>query len=146
MQNRASISRIVLTDDDIDDQFFFQTALRQSGVEAELHVYDNGILLLEALIDEQAPLPDVIFMDYNMPCKNAVQCMEELRRHIHLQHIPVIILTTGMSPAEMEKVYQKGAAACIRKPHELSGLVKMIQDVFANELNTHAPIFNMTTG
>jgi CheY-like chemotaxis protein len=141
MQTRASISRIVLTDDDVDDQFFFQMALRQSGEKAELHVYDNGILLLESLIEGATPLPDVIFMDYNMPCKNAVQCVEELRRHRHLQHIPVIILTTGISPAEMRNAYQNGATACIRKPYELSGLVKLIKDVFASELNVHEPDF-----
>jgi len=132
-----------LTDDDVDDQFFFQMALRKSGEKADLHVYDNGILLLEALIKGDTALPDVIFMDYNMPCKNAVQCMEELRLHQHLQHIPVIILTTGMSPAEMEKVYQKGATACIRKPHDLSSLVQLIKDVLANELAVRAPIFSL---
>jgi CheY-like chemotaxis protein len=141
MQTRASISRIVLTDDDVDDQFFFQMALRQSGEKAELHVYDNGILLLESLIEGATPLPDVIFMDYNMPCKNAIQCVDELRRHRHLQHIPVIILTTGISPAEMRNAYQSGATACIRKPYELSGLVKLIKDVFASELNVHEPDF-----
>jgi CheY-like chemotaxis protein len=140
MQNRASISRIVLTDDDIDDQYFFQMALRQSGEEAELHIYDNGILLLEALTEGSVPLPDVIFMDYNMPCKNAVQCVEELRRHNHLQHIPVIILTTAISPAEMKNAYQKGATACIRKPYELSGLVKLIKDVFACELDVREQV------
>lgn len=141
MQTTASISRIVLTDDDIDDQFFFQMALRQSGEEAALQVYDNGILLLEALNDGAAPLPDVIFMDYNMPCMNAVQCVEQLRSFSHLQNIPIIILTTGISPKEMENAYQKGATACIRKPHELSGLVKLINDVFARELNVREPMF-----
>ena len=141
MQTAASISRIVLTDDDIDDQFFFQVALRQSGEQAALQVYDNGILLLEALTDGAAPLPDVIFMDYNMPCMNAVQCVEQLRRHSQLQNIPVIILTTGISPKEEENAYQKGATACIRKPHELSGLVKLINDVFARELNVREPMF-----
>lgn len=141
MQTTASISRIVLTDDDIDDQFFFQMALRQSGEQAALQVYDNGILLLEALTDGVVPLPDVIFMDYNMPCMNAVQCVEQLRRHSHLQNIPVIILTTGISPKEVENAYQKGATACIRKPHELSGLVKLINDVFARELNVREPMF-----
>jgi CheY-like chemotaxis protein len=141
MQTRTSISRIVLTDDDIDDQFFFQMALRQSGEEAELHIYDDGIQLLEALVNEAGPLPDVIFMDYNMPRKNAVQCVEELRRHSHLQNIPVIVLTTAISPAEMRNVYQKGATACIRKPHELSGLVKLIKDVFTCELNIHNQLY-----
>lgn len=141
MQKHLSTYKIALTDDDIDDQDLFQMALAETGIEAELLIYNNGMQLLEALTADNNSLPDIIFLDYNMPCKNAVQCVADIRQHKYLQHIPVIVFTTFISPGEMDKAYEKGASLCIRKPDEFSSLINLIRDIFHNNL-TIKPQYN----
>lgn len=122
---------IALADDDADDQLLFARALKEVNKEAALQTYDDGNLLMEALLRPDAELPQVIFLDLNMPRKNGLQCLEEIRSHERLKPIPVIVLTTSISQVQINKVYDKGAVFYCRKPSEFSILVRLIEKVLS---------------
>src|SRR5215211_629081 len=97
---KSNFCNIALADDDADDQMLFQMALKEVSRDVVLDTYNNGIQLLQALMQPGAELPQMIFLDLNMPRKNGMECLEEIRADQRLQHIPIVILTTSLSPAQ----------------------------------------------
>jgi CheY-like chemotaxis protein len=138
MKIKTNSLKIALADDDADDQFLFQLALKEASGEAALETYNNGARLMEALVQPEAVLPNVIFLDMNMPRKNGLQCLQEIRRHESLQHIPVVVLTTSINQTEIKKVYEYGANLYFRKPSDFSNLVALIEQVCSMDLTPAA--------
>lgn len=82
-----TLTRILLADDDHDDTFLFREALEQVPVETRLSVAENGAQLLQ-LMKGADPKPDIIFLDMNMPVKNGLECLEEIRGTAGYEQVP----------------------------------------------------------
>ncbi len=76
--DHLSIQSILLADDDEDDRMLFEDALNQVKSKVRLSTAEDGHMLLEML--KNRPLPDVIFLDLNMPGKNGFECLQEIRQ------------------------------------------------------------------
>ena len=74
-------------------------------------------------------LPDVIFLDLNMPRKNGFQCLSEIRQNKNLRSIKTIIFSTSYEPDVIELLFKTGADHYIKKPTEFNGLKKVIENV-----------------
>lgn len=86
--------RILLVDDDIDDCFFFKNTLSDLSISNHFTTVD-GVGLIKHLSKNSRNLPDILFLDLNMPSKNGFECLAELKLRKKLQHIPVIIYSTS---------------------------------------------------
>lgn len=82
------------------------------------------------LIEPVSGLSDLLFMDLNMPCKNGLECLTEIKRIPSLQSLPVIILTTSKHSLEVDKLYTLGAHYYITKPTDFSHPVRLIDYIF----------------
>src|SRR5687768_1851808 len=100
---------LLLADDDEDDRLFFEEALMEIAPESTLLIKNDGKETLNYLIHPQAIMPDVIFLDLNMPFINGVKCLEEIRKYDHMNNILIVIYTTTASQREIDLVYSKGA-------------------------------------
>lgn len=123
--NEEKPYRIFLADDDEDDIFLFEEALRQVSVTTELVVASNGMELMNLLAEK--PKPDLIFLDMNMPVKNGLECLEEIRVAEPLANIPVVILSTSVANYLWESAYKGGANLYVQKPTSFANLVKVLQ-------------------
>jgi CheY-like chemotaxis protein len=132
--------KIALADDDVDDQYLFEQALKQIDKDAELIIYNNGDDLMRSLLKNDTPLPDVVFLDLNMPKKNGIKCLEEIRRHDSLKELPVVVLTTSILQEDIKKAYDQKACLFFHKPDKLSKLVAIIQKVLSTDLLPWNPI------
>jgi CheY-like chemotaxis protein len=117
---------ILLADDDDDDTFLFREALEQIQVKAKLVVAENGMKLMDILQGNDAK-PDLIFLDMNMPVKNGLECLQEIRESEELLHIPVVILSTSVADYPIELAYTAGANLYIQKPTSFSALVDTLK-------------------
>jgi len=104
--------RILLVEDDKDDQDFFIDAMNDIGSALLYDIVNNGKEAIERLKDS-GRLPTLIFMDINMPLMNGMQCLEAMRKNPDTMNIPVVILST--SPAQKEQAQYLGANAYIEK-------------------------------
>ena len=113
---------IILAEDDEDDQMFFRDALQEISSEIDLHINDNGEELMSALTKECSLIPDIIFLDLNMPIKDGFTCLQEIRVNDKFKNCPVIILTTSNNPEHIELAYQFGANLFVSKPNNFYDL------------------------
>jgi len=107
---------IFLADDDEDDRLFFEEALKEVCDDAILTVAENGDELMEILYRPPVPMPDVIFLDLNMPKKNGFECLQEIKRNRNLKDLPIIIFTTSLQEESVKQMYNGGANYYVRKP------------------------------
>jgi len=117
---------LLLADDDIDDCIFFEDALKELPISATLSTVNNGIQLMNYLLAKSDDLPDVLFLDLNMPRKNGIECLTEIKLNDTLKDLPVIIFSTSFNLEVVDLFYQKGAHYYIRKPGEYEKLRKII--------------------
>ena len=118
--------RILLADDDKDDQLLFKEALEELYLSTQLTTVQNGEQLMQMLNDKKEQPPDVLFLDLNMPRKNGFTCLSEIKRTEKLKRLPVIIFTTSYEPEIVNLLYKKGAQYYIRKPNDFEELKKVI--------------------
>ena len=117
---------LLLADDDIDDCIFFEDALKELPISATLSTVNNGIQLMNYLMAKSDDLPDVLFLDLNMPRKSGIECLTEIKLIDKLKDLPVIIFSTSFNTEVVDLFYQKGAHYYIRKPGEYEKLRKII--------------------
>ena len=117
---------ILLADDDIDDCHLFKEALDELPLSFDLSLVHNGEQLMKLLHQKGAQLPDMLFLDLNMPHKNGFQCLSEIKQDEQLKQIPVIIYSTSIQQAGINLLYKNGAHHYIRKPSEFHFLKKLI--------------------
>ncbi len=119
---------IMFADDDNDDHFFFDRALKRLPFHSKLTTVKNGEELMNYLF-ETTSLPDVLFLDYNMPRKNGFECLLEIKLNTTLKELPVIIYSTNLHEDIADLMYEKGAYFYIRKT-SLEELEKSLSYVF----------------
>lgn len=122
---------ILLADDDIDDCLFFKEALEELIVPTQLTSVHNGEQLMQVLTNETNELPQVLFLDLNMPRKNGFECLSEIKGNKKLQQLPVVIFSTSYEQEVVNQLYKSGAQYFIRKPSEFSQFKKIIQHTIA---------------
>ena len=114
--------RILLADDDLDDCLLFAEALKDIPITTELMTIPNGEKLMTFLAKSKKKLPDVLFLDLNMPRKNGFSSLNEIKRNPELEHLPVIIFSTATEDEKVRQVYKDAAHYYIRKPATFSEL------------------------
>lgn len=119
---------ILLADDDTDDRYFFAKALEAISVPVILSTVENGELLISRLIDGREPIPDVLFLDLNMPKKNGAECLTFIKGTKKLDKLPVIIYSTSLHNDVADLLYDAGAHYYIKKA-ELKELKKTLMHV-----------------
>ncbi len=122
--------RIALADDDEDDREFFGEALGQLRIPFELDLYKNGMELVMGLCGNGAVVPDLVFLDLNMPVMSGISALREIRAIEAFRKIPVIaIYSTSGSEADQERTFSLGADAYICKPSDYGKLKAVLQRV-----------------
>jgi len=117
---------IFYTDDDEDDLSIFADAVESLPKKIQLQTYNGGDKLLKA-IHNPPPTPHLVFLDLNMPGKNGLDVLLELRNSETNNDIPVIIFSTSNEPAIIEKCRLLGANYFISKPVLMRDIIKSIE-------------------
>jgi CheY-like chemotaxis protein len=126
---------ILMADDDEDDCLLAQAAFEDAGLTGELRVVENGIKLFEYLRrqgdyinPEQAPRPDLILFDLNMPRMDGREALKVIKSDPQLKEIPVVILTTSREQRDVDFCASAGACNFITKPVEFEEWVVAVTD------------------
>lgn len=124
---------ILLVEDSPGDVRLTREALRDAKVQNILHVASDGMEATSFLWrqgkDADAPRPDLILLDLNLPKKSGREVLEEIKRDPNLKTIPVVILTTSSAEEDILRSYQLHANCYITKPVDLDQFLKVVKTI-----------------
>jgi CheY-like chemotaxis protein len=137
MKTTASIRPIdiLLVEDNPGDIDLTREALGMGKLHNTLHVVQDGVAALDFLRKTgkyvNAPSPDLIILDLNLPKKDGRQVLAEIKEDEDLKRIPVVILTTSRAEEDILKSYNLHANCFITKPIELKQFLSVVQTIEA---------------
>ncbi len=118
---------LLLADDDNDDRNFFKDAVEELKLSVNLTLVENGSQLMKLLTDNNYTKPHVIFLDINMPAKNGIECLQEIKANDNLKEIPIIMFTTAYDRELVHTLHSGGVKYFIKKPNNFSDLKAVIE-------------------
>ncbi|GAA4028189.1 response regulator [Hymenobacter glaciei] len=133
------LSSILLVDDDSTTNFLNESLIKRLGLVKHLHVAENGAQALQNLHQTCLPLsascPDLILLDMKMPIMNGIEFLEAyaLLPIQKQQHTVIIMLTTTMLRADLERVKQLPVAGVLNKPLTKEKILALVQEHFKAE-------------
>jgi chemotaxis family two-component system response regulator Rcp1 len=124
---------VLLVEDSPGDVRLTREALKDAKMHISLHVAADGIEAIAFLertgTHVDAPRPDLILLDLNLPRKDGREVLKEIKESPALRSIPVVILTTSSSEADVIQSYALHANCYISKPVDLNGFLKVVKSI-----------------
>lgn len=120
---------ITLADDDVDDRLFFTDAFEEIKINTIVNTVNNGRELLNYLNRPDTILPNILFLDLNMPILNGIECLKEIKLNERFNDIVIAIYSTSSSDQDVEDTFVLGANIYIKKPSNFNNLKKILSDV-----------------
>ncbi|CCF86139.1 response regulator [Nitrolancea hollandica] len=124
---------ILLVEDNPGDVRLTREAFREGKIRNNLYVAVDGVEGMAFLRREgkyaDSPRPDIILLDLNLPKKNGIDVLREIKTDEDLKRIPVVILTTSVAEQDILRSYDHHANCYIVKPVDLEQFLKVIQTI-----------------
>jgi two-component system, chemotaxis family, response regulator Rcp1 len=124
---------ILLVEDSPTDVLIAREALEEARLINTIHVAEDGVQALEFLRKQgrfaEAPRPDLILLDLNLPRKNGREVLAEIKADDDLKKIPVVVLTTSSAEEDILRSYNLHANCYVVKPVEFDNFVKAVQSI-----------------
>jgi two-component system, chemotaxis family, response regulator Rcp1 len=131
--SKAPAIQVLLVEDNPGDVRLTREAFQDAKVHLEMHVATDGVEAMEFLFQEgqyaDAPRPDLILLDLNLPRKDGREVLKEIKEHPNLKAIPVVILTTSASDVDIEGSYLLHVNCYISKPVDLEGFLTVVSSI-----------------
>jgi len=129
------MNKIFLIDDDEDDQLLFKQAIESINPMLQYDTATNGKIALDKLKSSPS-LPDIIFLDLNMPVMNGLEFLIQIKKENALSKIPVGIFTTSNLLRDKELTKEFGAQFFLTKPNDFQLLRKQMQQILSADFTT----------
>lgn len=130
---RAEVVTILLVEDNPADAELTQKGLQRAKLWTDLHVVEDGEQALAFLRHQapyaEAPQPDLIFLDLNLPKMDGREVLAEIKSDPLLEHIPVVVLTSSDADADVLKAYKLKASCYVKKPVMFKEFIETIKAV-----------------
>ena len=124
---------VLLVEDDPGDELITREAFEHNKIKNNLHVAHDGEEGLDFLYRrgafENAPTPDLILLDLNLPKYDGRQLLEKIKSDPELNHIPVVVLTTSAAEEDILKSYKLHANAYVTKPVDLDQFMNAVRQI-----------------
>jgi len=117
---------IYLADDDEDDRMLFVDALSELPMKCQVRYFTDGIHLMAQLMIKENQLPDIVFLDINMPLMCGEQCLNKIRQTERIHKLPVIIYSTSFVKNEVRKYRDMNANGYLQKPTSFNQLKTLL--------------------
>lgn len=136
LQQKNSQKIIFHADDDEDDRLLFMDAVNELNMPIKVKQAEDGQKLLNCLYSPELEIPEIVFLDINMPGKSGFECLEEIRNaEDPLKQMKIIMLSTSSNIENVELSYELGADLYAVKPSTFQGLKSLLAEILTLEWN-----------
>ncbi len=126
-------AEVLLVEDSPGDVRLTREALKEGKVRNNLSVVSDGVEAMEFLRREgkykDAPRPDIVLLDLNMPRKDGREVLAEMKSDEQLKRIPVVVLTTSEAEQDILRTYDLHANCYLTKPVDLEQFISIVKSV-----------------
>jgi len=130
---KSGVIELLLVEDSEPDVRLTKEALKEAKVWNNLWVVEDGVEAMEFLRRQgrhtDAPRPDLILLDLNLPRKDGRQVLQEIKADPSLRRIPVVILTTSRDEADVLRAYDLHANCYITKPVDFNRFMEVVKSI-----------------
>lgn len=130
MELKKHTNWVVLADDDPDHGLLFQLVLKQVDSTKTFTIVKDGAALMNLL---DSFVPDLLFLDLNMPCKNGYECLVEIRKRPELRNLLIVIYSSSAHMTDIQKSYVHKADLYMVKPFNSLHLRNALDSVLKME-------------
>lgn len=135
--------KIILADDDEADRMLFTDAFTELKSGITIATVNDGMALMDLLhATETQDLPQILFLDINMPQKTGIDCLKEIRAEKRFNDVAIAIYSTSSSEKDMDETFMHGANVYIHKPNSFDKLKKVLGKAIMNFKVYQDPPFN----
>ncbi len=124
---------ILLVEDNPADVGLVEEAFREGKLNYDLRVADDGVKALRFLRRQgeyaDAPTPDLVLLDLNLPKKDGREVLHEMKTEPELRKIPVIVLTTSEDEADVHRVYELYGNCYLTKPVDIDDFLRKVRSI-----------------
>ena len=139
MENDTRAIEILLVEDNPGDARLTIEAMREAKMRNRIHVVEDGVEAMEFLRHQgrfgDAPRPDLILLDLNLPRKDGREVLAEVKSDPDLRRIPVVVLTTSRAEEDVLRAYDLHANCFVTKPVDLEQFMKIVAQIDAFWVN-----------
>ena len=133
MSNKLRTFTILLVEDNPGDVRLTKEAFKEGRLDVEIYDVSDGIEALEFLEKQnsfsEAPRPDLILLDLNLPRKNGREVLSIIKNNKKLKQIPVVILTTSSAESDIIESYNSFANCYITKPINMDEFIEVAKEI-----------------
>ena len=131
MEKRSPyMNHVVLADDDKDHGFLFRMVLKQVDPSKTVSIVKDGAELMNFLMKQ---VPGLLFLDLNMPCKNGLECLTEIRQQFKLKDLPIVVYSSSTHMTDIQKSYLHEADLYMVKPFNSLHLKNALDSILKME-------------
>lgn len=123
---------IVVIDDDLDDLDIMVDVIATVDPSANCVTYKDPVVAVAELLSADAPFPDYIFIDHNMPSMRGDEVLKKLREVERFKGTVIILISTSMPVLDSSKFYDAGADYAVEKPNRLANYYTLLKSIFRN--------------
>lgn len=123
--------RVLLIDDDEEERLILQAALNECCKDVELLQEKNGQAMLARQGNDIFPIPDIVFLDWNMPLISGSNMLAGLRKLPNYNAVPIVIFTGSIDPTYRVEAQALGASYFIYKPFSIKDLSNKLKELFS---------------
>lgn len=117
---------ILLAEDDDAHRFLFYKAVSYLPIDVKIIPVSDGVELMDYVSNDSNPLPEFVFLDINMPRKNGLECLKELKDHETYANIPLIVYTTSDEESDKVTAFQNNASLYLLKDGDIRSLTRIL--------------------
>jgi CheY-like chemotaxis protein len=127
----ASTLNILLADDSADEHFLFLHTMKNVDTDVKIYTVLNGVELIKWLNQPDAVMPDLLFLDLNMPLKNGKETLKEIRKNDRFADLNVLIYSTSDEKRDVDETFALGANLYVKKPQDYNELERTLSKLIS---------------
>jgi CheY-like chemotaxis protein len=136
-KNETPIHSIIVADDDSDDRLFLEDVLYELAPAKSVTSVKDGQELLSLFMHF---IPDILFLDLEMPLKNGLECLKEIRNNPATKELPIVVFSSTNREYNIDVAYEMGAHLFLSKPSSYDDLKLAIQTILSFDWSNPAAI------
>lgn len=133
---------VIVADNDENTLIFFKNIFKELKISIKVQCFSSGKNLMEYLTNNDAVIPEIVFINYTISGKDCMECIDELKTNPKFNNMVTAIYSEEISENEIEETFVKGNNICIRKPSDFGTLKKVLTEVITINWQYHTSGLN----